>query len=236
MRTPLAISVAVGTLALAFAAQAIAEPPVQTSPGPDAVFISGDPITFTATSASTPPGTRIDFYVSRDPGQGPDGVLANWFDHIPGQSLGGDPPSYRGTPDQDEGWPKKPGTYYWQAAEVGCTPPQEPCESAPRSLTVNPLPASAVTSPQQIETYLDRHPRHRTRKRRVKFKFSSNIEGATFSCLFAAGWANCDSPHVFRRLKPGRYKFKVRAVVNDLKDPTPAKWVFRVLRRPDRND
>jgi hypothetical protein len=157
-------------------------------------------------------------------------VLVNRFDLVRGFPIGSG--AYQGTPDADEGWPKKPGTYFWQAAEPGCpSEPADPCESPPRALNILPLPASAVNNPSQIETFLDRHPRHRTAKRKVKFKFSSNVEGATFRCLFASGWADCESPQIFRRLEPGRYKFKVRAIVNNLKDPTPVKWVYRILRR-----
>jgi hypothetical protein len=229
MRTRIAISVIFAALGLAFAARAIAEPPVQDSPGDGAAFTSGAPITFAATSGSVAPGSRIDFYVSRDSGVDGDGLLDNFFDVMQGQSLGTTPPSFQGVPDQDEGWPRKPGTYFWQALEVGCT--VEPCESPVRSLTVNPLPAAAVRNPAQIETYLDRKPRRRIRKRRAKFKFSSNVEGVSFRCLFASGWQDCASPVVFRRLEPGRYRFKARAILNDdLKDPTPAKWVYRVLR------
>jgi hypothetical protein len=79
------------------------------------------------------------------------------------------------------------------------------------------------------KTFLDKHPRHRTHNRKVKFAFSSDVAKAHFQCLFAQGWAKCRSPHIFRHLKPGRYKFKARAVASGVKDPTPASWVFKVL-------
>ena len=228
MRARLAISVAAGTLALAFAAQALADPPAQDSPGPDAVFTAGETVTFTATAVNSPAPTRIDFYVTTDPGaRDGDGVFNNPIDYIRGTPTG-NPGQFAGSPGPFTNWPNKPGDYFWQAVEVGCPIPT--CANDPRPLRVNPLPASAVTSGAQIDTFLDRHPKHRTRKRKVKFKFSSNVKGATFRCLFASGWENCDSPQVVRRLEPGRYKFKARAIVNDLKDPTPVKWVYRVVR------
>jgi hypothetical protein len=228
MRARLVTSFAVGTLALAFAAQALADAPAQDLPGPDAAFTAGDPITFTATAVNNPVPTRVDFYVSTEMGTGSDGVFTSLIDYIRGNPSG-NPGQFVGSPGPYTNWPSKPGDYYWQAVEVNC--PIAPCASGPRPLHITPLPASAVTSGAQIETYLDRHPKHRTHKRKVKFKFSSNVAGVRFRCLFASGWEKCKSPQVFRRLQPGRYKFKVRAVLNkDLRDKTPAKWVYRILR------
>jgi hypothetical protein len=80
------------------------------------------------------------------------------------------------------------------------------------------------------QTLLTHHPRRRSHKRKVAFAFDSNVDGARFKCLDAGGWRKCRSPHVFRHLKPGRYKFKVKAIVNGIADPTPAKFIFRILR------
>jgi hypothetical protein len=79
-------------------------------------------------------------------------------------------------------------------------------------------------------TFLTKHPKRRTHKRRATFAFSSNVSGASFRCLYARGWGGCRSPKTFRHLKPGRYVFKVRATAHGLTDPTPAKWSWRVLR------
>jgi hypothetical protein len=126
----------------------------------------------------------------------------------------------------------QPGRHYWQAVYLDCFQDTD-CvnQSSTGTFTVNPLPAAAVKSSAQVDTFLDHHPRHRTRKRKVRFDFSSNVAGASFKCLFAQGWADCTSPHVFRRLKPGRYRFQARAVVNDLEDQSPVSWTFRVLRK-----
>jgi IPT/TIG domain len=93
-----------------------------------------------------------------------------------------------------------------------------------------PTPASAPIAPN---TFLNRHPPHRTHKRKVTFRFSSNMSSAKFRCLYAQGWQPCRSPHTFRHLKPGRYRFQAQAVVNGVPDPTPASWTFRVLRASD---
>ncbi len=80
------------------------------------------------------------------------------------------------------------------------------------------------------KTFLTHHPRRRTHRRRVAFAFDSNFDRAKFRCFDARGWVKCHSPRVFRHLKPGRYKFKVKAIVNGVADPTPARFIFRILR------
>ena len=98
-----------------------------------------------------------------------------------------------------------------------------------RSFNVAPPDAS-----QPPNTVFTHHPARRTHKRRVRFGFSSTTPGASFQCFYTGGWSTCRSPQRFRRLKPGRYRFKVRAVANGKRDPTPAAWLFRVVRRHKR--
>lgn len=80
------------------------------------------------------------------------------------------------------------------------------------------------------KTFLTHHPRRHSHKRKVTFAFDSNADGAKFKCFDARGWARCRSPRVFRHLRPGRYKFKVKAIVGGVADPTPATFIFRILR------
>jgi hypothetical protein len=232
MKRRAVIAIAAGTLALAVAVPAIASPPAQVSPSPGATFTSGDPITFQASPAGTAAPTHIDFYVS-DSQDLDGGVLAPpWIDHLRGDPLVGSPTVFQASPRTDASWPRRPGTYYWQAVYSNCAEnPEPPCFSGLRSFTIDPLPASVVTSATQVDTFWKRHPRHRVRRRNVRFAFSSNVAGANFRCLFAQGWADCTSPHVFRNLRPGRYTFKARAVVKGLEDPSPLSWTFRVLKQ-----
>ncbi len=194
---------------------------------------NGTPISFRASSSPTLPATapgRLAFYVSKDNITDANGFLANFFYRIvsgppdPGTGL------YQGSSDPDV--LAKPGDYFWQPVnpDPGCGSPPPECYGPVRHFTITPLPASAVTNPNQVDTFLNKKPRHRTHRRKVKFRFSSNVDGAKFQCLFASGWEKCHSPHIFRHLKPGRYKFEVRAVVNDIEDADPETWLFRVLR------
>jgi hypothetical protein len=228
MKARLAIIVAVASISLGLAAHAFAVgAPSQVAPADAAVFTAGDQITFSGT-VTAPLPAQMDFYISRDTLVQGDGRLQNWIDVVRGNPTSGDPSVFAGSPNSDTVWPDKPGTYYWQAVYHDCT--QDPdCfnTSATRSFVINPKPAAGPGNGPK--TFLKRHPRHRIHKRTVKFTFYSNVKGAHFQCLFAQGWKRCKSPHVFNDLKPGRYQFQVRAVVNAVEDPTPASWFFRVL-------
>lgn len=231
MSVRLAIVVAVAVVALAFAAEALAEdPPTQVLPADGASFTAQPgQITLEASTDASP--SLMDFYISKDTQVDSNGVLANWFDHFRGGPTSGDPTLYAGAPSADVLWPTTPGTYYWQAVYFDCTTGGPDCfnQSSIRTLTITPL-SPYTPGANAPNTFLTHHPRHRTHKRKVTFTFRSNVAGASFRCLYAAGWANCRSPHIFRHLKPGRYRFEAQAVVNGVEDPTPASWIFKVLR------
>lgn len=123
-----------------------------------------------------------------------------------------------------------PGTYYWIVERVdGLAEPDGVVTSQVRSFTVAEPPPGTVP-----DTLLTHHPGHRTHRRKVRFRFRSDVPGSAFQCFYTGGWTRCDSPEVFRHLKPGRYRFKVRAVLNGRPDPTPAKWLFKIVRRHNR--
>jgi hypothetical protein len=230
MRIRLAILVAVATLTLGIAEQAFAAAPSPSSPGDNAVLVAGSPIVFSASSdptAPTPP-PRLDFYISKN--ASPDPVVASSSYRI---SSGGFDGSGVYSASSDPDLLGQPGTYFWQAVNpdtTNCSLTMD-CNGPVQRFVIAPLPASAVTNASQVDTFLNKKPRHRTRHRKVKFTFSSNVDGAKFQCLFATGWEKCRSPHVFRHLKVGRYQFEVRAVVNGIEDTDPETWLFRVLRR-----
>jgi streptogramin lyase len=105
---------------------------------------------------------------------------------------------------------------------------------------VPPPPPPNAASPQ---TKIDKGPKKviKTRKKRakVKFRFSSPTPGVTFECwLMRVGkkaqlailrYKACKSPKIYR-LRPGRYKFRVRAVNGGAPDLTPAVRNFRIVR------
>jgi CSLREA domain-containing protein len=69
--------------------------------------------------------------------------------------------------------------------------------------------------------------------RTAKFKFVSSEAGSTFECrLDKKKFKPCRSPKKYKRLKPGKHVFEVRAIdAARNKDKTPATRKFRVSRR-----
>jgi CSLREA domain-containing protein len=86
------------------------------------------------------------------------------------------------------------------------------------------------TTPPQ--TTITKGPPKKTHKTTVKFKFSSSEAGSTFECkLDRKPFKKCRSPKTYKKLKPGKHLFKVRAIDKAGNvDPTPAKRKFTVLK------
>lgn len=81
-------------------------------------------------------------------------------------------------------------------------------------------------------TRITKAPPKKTKKTTVRFKFRATEAGSTFQCrLDRKPFRACRSPRTYRKLKPGKHVFKVRAVdpAGNV-DPTPAKRKFTVLR------
>jgi hypothetical protein len=81
------------------------------------------------------------------------------------------------------------------------------------------------------ETTITAGPKAKTHATTVKFRFSSDMPGSTFECkLDKKPFKKCRSPKKYKKLKPGKHVFKVRAIdANGTVDPVPAKRKFRVL-------
>lgn len=93
-------------------------------------------------------------------------------------------------------------------------------------------PAGEAAPPK---TKLNSHPpkvvKTNKAKAKVKFKFSSDVAGATFKCKLDKGaFTTCKSPKTYK-VKPGKHKFSVKALNGGLVDSTPAIFGFKVVRR-----
>ncbi|MGI9020518.1 MAG: hypothetical protein ACR2G3_07405 [Solirubrobacterales bacterium] len=89
----------------------------------------------------------------------------------------------------------------------------------------------AEPPPDEPETIITRDPGATTTDRTPKFRFKSVPAGATFECsIDGASFKVCESPHTTKRLSLGRHKFKVRAILGGVPDPTPAIHKFKVVR------
>jgi hypothetical protein len=175
-------------------------------------------------------GARLNIEFSRRADLAPDGTFAHPLFIVPrrGSGVGGGVYHYNFT----RPFTNDPGTYYWTVERSDCAaePDCYVSDEEVRSFTVA-LPV--VGSPPN--TRLTRHPGHRTHRRKVTFRFTSSFPDASFECFYTGGWTPCRSPQRFRHLKPGRYRFKVRAIANGRRDPTPAKFLFKIVRRHRRH-
>ena len=79
-------------------------------------------------------------------------------------------------------------------------------------------------------TRITRRPASPTTLRQARFRFTSDVVGATFQCRLDAHLPFiCTSPLTVR-VRPGRHTFRVSAHANRAADPTPATARWRVRR------
>jgi hypothetical protein len=96
-----------------------------------------------------------------------------------------------------------------------------------------PLPPEPPAAPIAPDTQIDSGPTGKITKSKATFTFSSPRAGASFECaLDDLGFSPCSSPSTFRRLTPGKHRFRVRAISADgLVDASPAEQAFKVKRK-----
>jgi streptogramin lyase len=133
-----------------------------------------------------------------------------------------------------------PNNTLWVSMEI----PGETYEVARISGLEPPVKPGGGSKPTAPDTKIDKGPKKKVRikgkRASVKFRFSSTTAGATFECALVRKakkgkktpkpkFKSCRSPKKLK-LRPGRYRFSVRAVSGGLVDPTPATRSFRVVR------
>ncbi len=100
------------------------------------------------------------------------------------------------------------------------------------------LPVSAVVITETPETTITKRPPNRSEGSTVRYRFRSDEAGSTFQCkLKGPGlrpaqrrFRGCASPKRYKNLKPGSYRFQIRAVdAEGNRELTPAGDRFRVL-------
>ncbi|MFL5872691.1 MAG: hypothetical protein ACJ75T_04325 [Solirubrobacterales bacterium] len=75
--------------------------------------------------------------------------------------------------------------------------------------TGGPPPATDTKAPTATIT---KGPKSKSASTSAKFKFKSNEAGSTFQCKLDKGkFKSCKSPKTYKKLKPGKHVFKVRA-------------------------
>jgi virginiamycin B lyase len=104
-------------------------------------------------------------------------------------------------------------------------------------------PVAGTTPETQITKGPKKKVKTKRKRAKVKFRFKSPNAGATFECALTKvkkkkkgkpapkpRFKPCKSPQGYR-VPVGKYRFEVRAVLAGVADPTPAKKVFRVVRK-----
>ncbi|HET9197982.1 MAG TPA: NosD domain-containing protein [Solirubrobacterales bacterium] len=112
--------------------------------------------------------------------------------------------------------------------------PSDPCKDALPAAQCAPPAGPPVTTPPPPatpDTKITKAPKAKSSSTTAKFKFKSTVAGSGFECKLDKGkFKKCKSPKTYKKLKPGKHVFKVRAVgPTGVKDPTPAKRKFTVL-------
>jgi streptogramin lyase len=134
-----------------------------------------------------------------------------------------------------------PGNTIWATAESET--PGEPSEVIRISGLEPPVTAEEAKTPPNTKIVKGPKAKLKTKKAKaaVKFTFSSPTAGAKFECALVKlpggkvkkapkpKFKSCKSPKKLK-LKPGKYRFSVRAVAAGLQDPSPATKSFRVVR------
>ena len=112
-------------------------------------------------------------------------------------------------------------TFEFEASDGAATSP-----SATATIAIGPAPDN--TAPQTLITKA----KVNQTKRKAKFAFSSSESGSTFECkLDKEQFKGCASPKTYKKLDPGKHKFKVRATDEaGNTDSTPAVEKFKIKR------
>jgi len=88
---------------------------------------------------------------------------------------------------------------------------------------------STDTTPPKVT--ITKAPKTKSTSTTAKFKFKSNEAGSKFQCKLDKGrFKTCRSPKTYKKLKPGKHAFKVRATDKAGNVSKPAKRKFTVLK------
>jgi streptogramin lyase len=124
-----------------------------------------------------------------------------------------------------------PNNTLWVTTEKNLEPGAIVRVSGLEPPVTNPVPQTSITKGPRVV---------RTAKRtaKVRFRFKSDVAGSTFQCALTKlrkgrkqakpSFKTCKSPKTYR-LRPGRYRFQVRAVAAGGTDATPATRTVKIV-------
>ena len=107
------------------------------------------------------------------------------------------------------------------------------CETIDQPALPGPPPAQVIQVPVVPVTNAVAGPAKVKKGKKGSFTFSSPTAGATFQCQLDNGaWKGCASPYkvATKKLKLGKHKLLVRALVGGAADATPSKKAFKVVK------
>lgn len=94
--------------------------------------------------------------------------------------------------------------------------PSDPCKDAlPPAQCAPPTPKPPAPAPDTTAptAKITKAPKAKSTSATAKFKFNSNEAGSRFECKLDKGkFKKCKSPKTYKKLKPGKHVFKVRAI------------------------
>ncbi len=165
--------------------------------------------------------------IARSPAPAAD-LLSEW---VPAIADGTSPPAYTEGPYAETG----PGVQLLLNADVepdvdGDGFGDETQDACPQIPTTQL--DCAIGAPQ---TKIRKKPKRKTTKTKVKIPFVSNVPGSTFQCsLDSAAYKACTSPLKLKRLTKDEHVVLIRAIFNQIPDPTPARAKFTVIKKQRR--
>jgi bacillolysin len=95
-----------------------------------------------------------------------------------------------------------------------------------------PPPPAPVPDTSAPQTTITKGPKAKTTIRKARFVFKSTEPSSSFRCkLDKKKWTSCAPPKKYKKLKPGKHKFRVYAIdAAGNVDASPAVWKWRVRR------
>jgi Periplasmic copper-binding protein (NosD) len=122
------------------------------------------------------------------------------------------------------------GTSEVSAPVAAAVDPVAPVVNPPQPAPVIPISPPQAEQPKAPTVKITKGPKKTSKSTTAKFTFkASPASGAKFECkLDGKKWAKCKSPVTYKKLKPGKHTFQVRALVTGVPASKPAKYQFTV--------
>ena len=107
-----------------------------------------------------------------------------------------------------------------------------PTAPAPRPNSVTPTEQACAPPATAPQTTITSGPKKKTKSKTATFEFKSSKAGSTFKCSLDDGkFKSCSSPETYKKLKPGKHHFEVRATAAGKTDASPATYNWKIKKK-----